>query len=185
MLKHCMLKQAIALTFLTALITTPTLASPSVPINRIDFAGAGGDSTQRYGRFEVPDQDTSLQAYSNSRMSRYDVHIAKMIEVTHHYWCLNRKGYKGVHYNYYADNGKIFMGRIYISCDQAAKAFKEFGQGRAETTAIYHRGNGPEKVEIPVLDLNGNKIPAFQKRVAAIKPQCINDLCPGDYIFKT
>jgi hypothetical protein len=66
-------------------------------------------------------------------------------------------------YNYYADNGKIFMGRIYISCDQAAKAFKEFGQGRAETTAIYHRGNGPEKVEIPVLDLNGNKIPGSSR----------------------
>lgn len=178
--KTRMLKTSIALTFLASLMAAPALAGTSVPINRIDFAGAGGDFTQRYGSFEVPDSDTSRPAYSNGRLSRYDVHIAKMIEVTHHHWCLKRENYKGVHYNYSADNGKVFMGKIYISCALAAQAFEEFGQGRAETTAIYNRGNGPEWVEIPVLDLNGKRIPAFQKLVASIKPQCINQICPGD-----
>jgi hypothetical protein len=175
-----MLKGSIALTLLSSLIAGPALAGTAVPINRIDFAGAGGNFNERYGTFEVPDRDTSRPAYGSGRLTRYDVHIAKMIEVTHHYWCLKRDDYKGVFYNYNADNGKVFMGKIYISCDLAARAYKSFGVGRAEMTEIYNRGNGPESVGIPVLDLNGGKIAKFQALVDSIKPQCVNGVCPGD-----
>jgi hypothetical protein len=175
-----MLKGSIVLALLSSLIAAPALAGTAVPINRIDFAGAGGNFYERYGTFEVPDRDTSRPAYGGGRLTRYDVHIAKMIEVTHHYWCLKRNDYKGVFYDYNADNGKVFMGKIYISCDLAARAYEAFGAGRAEATDIYNRGNGPESVSIPVLDLNGEKIAKFQTLVDSIKPQCVNGVCPGD-----
>jgi hypothetical protein len=175
-----MLKRSIALLMVVTLNAGSAWADTAVPINRIDFAGEGGDVSHRYGTFEVPDRDTSVPAYENSRLRRYDVHIAKMIEVTHYYWCQQRENYDGVSYSYSADNGNIFMGQIYISCPTAAQAYAVFGAGRAEATAIYHRGNGPESVDIPVLDLNGEKITKFQALVDSIKPQCVDGFCPGD-----
>ncbi len=158
---------------------TPAFAGTAVPINRIDFAGAGGDFKHRYGTFEVPDPDTSVSAYGG-KLTRYDVHIAKMIEVAQYQWCLPREGYEGVYFNYEADNGKVFMGKFYISCAMADRAFSEFGAGREESTAIYHRGKGPETVAIPVLDLNGPKIAKFQKLVDSLKPECAGTVCPGE-----
>lgn len=172
--------KSIALATVTTLATlTPTLAGTAVPINRIDFAGAGGNFNQRYGTFVVPDSDTTVSAYGG-KLTLYDVHIAKMIEVTQYRWCSPRKGYKGVYFNYEADNGKVFMGQIYISCQLAARAFSEFGAGRAEQTAIYDRGNGPERIRIPVLDLTGSKIGKFQTLVNSLKPTCVGNTCPGD-----
>jgi hypothetical protein len=175
-----MLKRSMALVLFATLGGAPALAGTAVPINRIDFAGAGGNFSERYGTFEVPDRDTARPAYGTGRLTRYDVHIAKMIEVTHYYWCLKRDNYRGVSYNYNADNGEIFMGKIYISCDLAAQAYESFGAGRAEATDIYNRGQGPESVNIPVLDLNGEKIAKFQALVDSIQPLCVNGLCPGD-----
>lgn len=172
--------KSITLATVTALATiTPVFASTAVPINRIDFAGAGGNFNQRYGTFVVPDRDTTVSAYGG-KLTRYDVHIAKMIEVTQYQWCLPRKGYQGVYFNYRADNGKVFMGQIYISCQLAARAFSDFGVGRSEQTAIYDRGNGPEMIGIPVLNLNGSKIARFQTLVNGLKPKCVENVCPGD-----
>lgn len=168
-----------ALTTMTTLLGSYAVtAGTAVPITRISFAGAGGNFNERYGTFIVPDKDTSVSAYGGA-LSRYDVHIAKMIEITHFQWCEQRENYKGVSYNYNADNGKVFMGKIYISCNLAKKAVQTFGVGRPESTVIYDRDN-PSTVLIPVLDLNGRKIAQFQRLVQSIRPQCIDKLCPGD-----
>ncbi|MGB5962659.1 MAG: hypothetical protein WBG73_18615 [Coleofasciculaceae cyanobacterium] len=164
-------------TFLGSIRAT---AETAVPITRISFAGAGGNFTQRYGIFVVPDQDTSLSAYGGA-LSRYDVHIAKMIEITHFEWCEPRPNYQGVYYSYEANNGKVFMGQLYISCAMAQNAVKTFGLGRPESTVIYDRDRS-STVSIPVLDLNGRKIPEFKRLVQSIRPQCIDKLCPGDRI---
>ncbi len=168
-----------ALTIMATLLgSTWATAETAVPITRISFAGAGGNFTQRYGTFIVPDKDTSVSAYGGA-LSRYDVHIAKMIEITHFQWCQTRPNYRGVYYNYDADNGKVFMGQIYISCTTAKNAVNSFGVGRPESTVIYDRDN-PSTASIPVLDLNGRKIPEFKQLVQSIRPQCIDKLCPGD-----
>jgi hypothetical protein len=153
-------------------------AETAVPITRISFAGAGGNFSQRYGTFVVPDQDTAISAYGGA-LTRYDVHLAKMIEITHFQWCETRPNYRGVYYNYSADNGRVFMGQFYISCALAKNAVNTFGVGRPEQTVIYNRDN-PSVEAIPVLDLNGRKIPEFQRLVQSIRPQCIDQLCPGD-----
>lgn len=162
----------------TLLGSSIVIAETAVPITRITFAGAGGSFTERYGTFIVPDKDTSVSAYGGA-LSRYDVHIAKMIEITHFRWCEPRPNYKGVYYNYNADNGKVFMGEFYISCDLAKNAVKSFGVGRPESTLIYDQ-NHPSTNSIPVLDLNGKKIAQFQRLVQSIRPRCIDKLCPGD-----
>jgi hypothetical protein len=160
-----------------ALVHGNAIAGTAVPITRISFAGAGGDFRHRYGTFTVPDQDTSRSAYGGA-LRRYDVHISKMIEITHFQWCQNRTHYEGVYYHYEAANGKVFMGQIYISCAIAQRAVSTFGIGRSESTVIYDRDR-PSTVSIPVLDLNGPKIAQFQQLVQAIRPQCAQTLCPG------
>ena len=80
---------------------------------------------------------------------------------------------------YEAENGNRFMGEYYISCTTARQLVQAYGLGRPEKTFIYHRGQGPEAVNVPVLDLNGNKIPRFLKFVQSLKPKCIESMCPG------
>ena len=181
-----MLHRYISLAVFTAILALPTTllniskatAETAVPITRISFAGAGGDFTHRYGTFVVPDKDTSVSAYGGS-LRRYDVHIAKMIEITHFQWCEHQENYQGVFYHYDADNGKVFMGEIYISCAMAKDAVNTFGVGRPEQTVIYNRDMA-FTVSIPVLDLNGQKIAQFLELVQSIRPQCVDQLCPGD-----
>lgn len=164
---------------LNATLLTMADASTEVPITRIDFAGAGGDFQHRTGTFVVPDRDTTVSAYGGS-LRRYDVHIAKMIEITAAVWCTQSKDYQGVYWNYEAENGNRFMGEYYISCTTARQIVQAYGLGRPEKTFIYHRGQGPETVNIPVLNLYGNKIPRFLKFVQTLKPKCVDTLCPGD-----
>lgn len=170
--------KALLPTIALSIFSTPAIARPALFNYRVNFAGAGGNFTQRYGSFVVPDRDTSV-AIAQSGLTRYDVHVAKMIEITHFQWCTPRSNYDGVFYTYDADNGKIFMGQLYISCAVAKDAITRFGTGKPERTVIFDRGN-PSTVSIPVLDVQGKKVPEFRKLVRSIKPECVEKLCPGD-----
>ncbi len=167
--------------FLIALVTVaamPLIANATVPITKINFAGAGGWQDERFGTFVVPDRDTSQSAYGGP-LRRYDAHLAKMIEVAHSQWC-DRPNYKGVHYNYYADNGKVFMGKFYISCSFAKQTVKRFGLGKSESTVIQNRGNA-ETFSIPALNLtNSIQIRQFQTQINQLRPKCLDKMCPGD-----
>lgn len=156
------------------------IAGPAFSPPRINFAGAGGNQTQRFGTFVVPDRDTSLFV-ADSGLTRYDLHVAKMIEIAHFEWCTQRPRFDGVYYNFDADNGKIFMGKLYISCSRAKEAVTRFGTGRPERTVILDRGN-PSTVSIPTLNVQGKNAPEFRRLVRSIKPECLNSpkLCPGD-----
>jgi hypothetical protein len=164
-----------------ALVTAaamPSIADTALPITKINFAGAGGIQDQRYGTFVVPDRDTSQSAYGG-QLSRYDVHLAKMIEVAQSQWC-DRPNYKGVHYNYFADDGKVFMGKFYISCRFAKTTVQMFGLGLGESTVIHDRDNA-RTVSIPVLKLTGkDQIRRFKIRIDQLKPGCLDKMCPGD-----
>jgi hypothetical protein len=156
----------------------------AVPITRINVARAGGDPNHRWVTFVVPDKDTSRSAYGG-KLSRYDVHIAKMIELTAHDFCRSASS-RGAYFNYEADNGRVFMGKLFFSCSTAKSAFKRYGSGKSEQTIVQYAGN-PETLNVPTLDLQGDKIQHFQKHtVKQVEPMCIEPggkkLCPGDRI---
>jgi hypothetical protein len=165
-------------------IAPSSLAQTALPITRINVARAGGDTFHRWVTFVVPDKDTSASAYGGA-LSRYDVHIAKMIELTAHEFC-NHQSRRGAYFNYEADNGRIFMGKIFVSCGTARSAIETYGVGKAEKTIVQYAGN-PEPVNVPVLDLRGAKIRTFQRTtVKNLTPECIETggkkICPGDRI---
>lgn len=158
-------------------LATTASAGTEVPITYINVAGAGGDFQHRWATFVVPDRDTTASAYGGS-LRRYEVHIAKMIEITADQWC-QRPNFEGVYWNYQAENGNLFMGQYYISCAAARNAVRVYGVGKPERTVIHQRGN-PQVVNIPVLNVYGEKVPQFMQYVQTLKPRCIENLCPGD-----
>ncbi len=177
---------AILSAMMTTITATPAMAQSGLPstavsITRINIARSGGDPRNRWVTFVVPDRSTAVPAYGGS-LRLYDVHIAKMIEITADQFCTQPTN-EGAYFNYEADNGQIFMGKVFISCGLARYAKATYGLGRPERTVLQYAGN-PEVVYIPVLDLNGPKIREFQDFLAArIKPQCIKMarvICPGD-----
>ncbi|MBW4693609.1 MAG: hypothetical protein KME27_17840 [Lyngbya sp. HA4199-MV5] len=73
-----------------------TAPSTEVPITRIDFAVRAAALPTTPRRLWCPDRDTTVSAYGGS-LRRYDVHTAKMIEVTATVWCAQSKDYQGVY----------------------------------------------------------------------------------------
>ncbi|MBD2326151.1 hypothetical protein [Alkalinema sp. FACHB-956] len=143
----------------------------AVPITRISFNSAAGDFTHRTAIFTVPDRDTTVSAYGG-KLRRYDVHIAKMIEITHTQWCSDRPKFEGVYWNYRADDGNIEMGKFYVTCKLAKQMVSAYGLGRSERTVMYFNpGDVKDTADIPVLNLNGDKIPKFIQWVKNFKPQ--------------
>jgi hypothetical protein len=82
----------------------------------------------------VPDADTTISAYGG-KLRLYDVHIAKMIEVTHD--SCTRGRYTRPHpWTYTADRGKAKMGSFIISCTLANDLVTAYGLGKPEATAF-------------------------------------------------
>jgi hypothetical protein len=165
---------------------TASDASPktAVPITRINVARAGGDQFHHWVTLVVPDKNTAVAAYGGE-LRRYDVHLAKMIELTAHDFC-GSPSRRGAYFNYEADNGRVFMGKFFISCSTARSTVETYGLGKPERTIVQYAGN-PETLNVPVLDLRGNKIRQFQQTIVKrLTPECIETggkkLCPGDRI---
>ncbi|MBD1940657.1 hypothetical protein [Microcoleus sp. FACHB-68] len=149
-------------------IAQPTVANTEVPITSIRFVGAqkGG---QARGVFIVPDVDTTRSAYGG-KLSRYDVHISKMLEVANLY-CSN--SWNSVEWHYFAGDGEINMGRFVMSCNLVRDIHIAYGTGRPERTVIrygYGYDSASEERYLPVLNLNGDKIPKFQSFVQRFTP---------------
>lgn len=110
----------------------------------------------------VPDDNTTRSAYGGD-LRLYDVHIAKMFEVTHYFCQRERRG--EIWWMYRAGGGSINMGRFRISCAQANTIANRFGLGKTETTTIrYSAEEGYRRVEtleIPILNLYGPNIPRW------------------------
>lgn len=154
------------------------IAGTEVPISYIGFSGVGA-SNSTTGTFIVPDNDTTQSAYGG-KLRRYDVHISKMIEVMANQYC-DRPDIKNVVWQYYAEGGRRFMGQFDISCTTARQIVQAYGVGRAEHTQIHYRGE-PAEVNVPVLNLYGDKIPKFMNYVQSMRPQCVDGLCPGEVV---
>lgn len=139
-------------------------AESSFPITELYWPNWEAEQPWQPMLFAVPDKDTTISA-DGGELRRYDVHIAKMFEVTH-YLCQNKhkpnllnwlnekdvsvfkklkrldaslKGKRtdeGFSWNYEAANGNVFMGRFSISCDLAQTVVSAYGLGKAELTSI-------------------------------------------------
>lgn len=137
------------------------LAQSEIPVT-INFGGSERDSFVLMS-LTVPDTHTTKSAYGG-QLRLYDVHIAKMFEVTH-FLCLQlgaNSSFKGHEWLYRADNGKINMGRFQITCQLAADIANAYGLGKPERTSIgLDTEGGPPQSRtglIPTLNITGNKI---------------------------
>lgn len=122
----------------------------------------------------VPDRDTSLPAYGG-QLRRYDVHIAKMFEVTH-FLCQQRMVGGSIEWGYYAGRGSIDMGKFSISCNLANDLAAAYGLGKPEFTTIsFSQGEGQSpKVRsnnIPIFEITGNKVPKWMNFVQGFRPR--------------
>lgn len=165
-----------------SLVLLSTVMAQALPVanTRISIAGAGGDFTGRYATLSTTDKTTTKKGQYG--LSTYDLHIAKMIEVSGNY-CQDRPQDYVMRWNYSAADGAIFMGEYTIPCTLAKSTLKKFGTKGTETLAIDYAGN-EEATKIPVLNLTQSNAAEFAKFAKSLKPACIETsgkkICPGD-----
>ncbi|WP_293366644.1 hypothetical protein [Microcoleus sp. CAWBG50] len=121
----------------------------------------------------VSEADTTKSAYGG-QLRLYDVHIAKMFEVTYAD-CqeIPRAGFRD--WEYRAGNGRISMGTFRITCLLAGDIAKTYGLGKPERSAIEYSQEeaGPpisRTRSIPILDITGNKVDRWLNFVQSFRP---------------
>ena len=143
----------------------PLTSSTALPMN------LGFD--EGFGSIVVPESDTTASAYGG-RLRRYDVHIAKMFEVTH-FMCQEGTLTPGITWNYEAGGGTINMGSFEITCRLANQIASAYGLGKSEPTNItFSAGEigrpAVRSFNIPILDITGNKVPRWVSFVQGFQP---------------
>ncbi|MEG5140471.1 MULTISPECIES: hypothetical protein [unclassified Microcoleus] len=126
-----------------------------------------------FGLIVVPESDTTASAYGG-RLRRYDVHIAKMFEVTH-FMCQSRNVTPGLTWNYEAGGGTINMGSFVITCRLANQIASAYGLGKSEPTNItFSAGEigrpNVRSFNVPILDITGDKVPRWVIFVQGFQP---------------
>ncbi len=121
----------------------------------------------------VPDTNTTASAYGG-QLRVYDVHIAKMFEVTHNLCQTGRVGGE-IGWSYFAGNGSINMGNFRISCDLAANIATAYGLGTPEQTVIYWSGGEgfPGRVQtfdVPIFNITGGKVNRWMNFAQNFRP---------------
>jgi hypothetical protein len=124
----------------------------------------------------VPDIATGKPAYGG-RLRIYDVHIAKMVEVTDFYCTEGRLAERPVNWRYLAGGGRTEMGTFQLTCGLARDLAIAYGMGKTESTAIdefYRRKMrqvDPEVLEIPTLNIRGDgKVTSWLRFTNNFKP---------------
>ena len=126
-----------------------------------------------FGSIVVPESDTRASAYGG-RLRRYDVHIAKMFEVTH-FMCQQGTLTPGITWNYEAGGGTINMGSFEITCRLANQIVSAYGLGKSEPTNItFSAGEigrpDVRSFNIPILNITGDKVPRWVSFVQGFQP---------------
>lgn len=112
----------IAAPLLTWAIALPAQASTALPMT---ISTAEGTFS-----LMAPDTNTTRPAYGG-KLRVYDVHIAKMVEVTQ-FMCSKGRLSPGTTWSYSAGNGSINMGNFNISCQLANNLAGAYGLGNPE-----------------------------------------------------
>jgi hypothetical protein len=122
----------------------------------------------------VPETNTTKSAYGG-QLRLYDLHIAKMFEVTYSD-CqeIPNAGFRI--WDYYAGNGKISMGSFRITCQLAGEIARTYGLGKPKPTAIeYSQEEAGKPISrtraIPTLNITGNKVDRWLNFVQKFRPQ--------------
>jgi hypothetical protein len=129
-------------------------------------------------RFTVPDGDTTQPIYDGT-LRRYDVHVAKMFEVTH--FLCQQKDIQWIDWFYKAANGKVNMGRFKIKCNLAEDIALAYGLDQFEQTTIRREFEGDAsngyktqilstQYLIRELNLKGNKTSQWVDFVQKFRP---------------
>jgi hypothetical protein len=157
-------KKSVTTTF-TTLFTTLLLASiaPQTPSKADPAITIDTDGETWFLRTSAPDPEAS--AYGG-RLRIYDIHVAKMVEVTHHHCATSR--FKAAFWRYYA-NGEV-MGRFRVSCDVAKDLVKTHGLGKSHPTLINLIGTGSSTIDIPTIDISGDKAYTWMRFTQNFKP---------------
>jgi serine/threonine-protein kinase len=147
-------------------LVTQQIAQTEVPITSIVFPRVGLAS------LTVPNYDTTRPAYGG-RLRLYDVHLAKMFEVTH-FECNRSQGGMvsdgRIMWRYYAGDGEVNMGAFDISCRLANQIVREYGLGQTEATRmVYYRA--PVTENVPILDITGDKVPRWIDFSVSFRPE--------------
>jgi hypothetical protein len=111
----------------------------------------------------VPDTNTTISAYGKLR--RYDIHIAKMIEVTRPGCKQTPRNYTK-RWKYLAGNGSIDMGTFVVSCGLTFDLFESYGTGKPEETEFAGRGTSP----VDTLNITGAKVDKWIRFTNKFKP---------------
>ena len=160
---------------LGAIVPQPAKAEISMPVTYME------------GQWflSVPDADTTVSAYGG-RLRLYDVHIAKMIEVTHYQCTFPRRAgtspeengsrIKSYYWSYSAGGQRMAdMGNFIITCKLAQSLVDAYGLGEPETTTISYEVRSAEMGNktrmIPILDIRGEEIGEWMNFTSSFKPR--------------
>ncbi len=159
-------------------------AAGSPPVGILLVAGLGGDFHHRTLTLTVPQSDTA-QSIHGGALRWYDLHLASMVALTAEHYC-NHQSMRGVHFNYEADGGDVFMGQFFISCSEARSIMDTYGRDEEEAWVVLDR---------PEVDRDSiyYRIPQFTEATARefqrvivrqLTPDCVETgglrICPGD-----
>lgn len=154
----------IAAPLLTWAIAVPAQASTALPMTI--------STTEGTFSLMAPDTNTTRPAYGG-KLRVYDVHIAKMVEITH-LMCSTGRLSPGTTWSYSAGNGSINMGNFKISCQLANDLAGAYGLGKPEQTPIYfsaeEAGGGNDTLSVPILSITGGKIDRWMNFTRNFKP---------------
>jgi hypothetical protein len=126
---------------------------------------------------DVPDADTTASAYGG-RLRLYDIHIAKMVEVTNDY-CSRSRPTSGsrpetYYWSYSADRGRANMGNFRITCELAQSLATIYGLGKPESTTVRFEVSsavmGSRTQKFPILNITGKKIGKWINFTSNFKP---------------
>jgi len=120
----------------------------------------------------VPDTDTTRSAYGG-KLRVYDVHVAKMVEVTD-FMCSSGRLSPGTTWSYYAGSGSVNMGNFTISCQLAHDLAIAYGLGKPEQTRLYfsyeESGGSSRTMNVPILNITGGKVNQWIRFANRFKP---------------
>jgi hypothetical protein len=144
----------------------------------------------------VPDRDNRKKV-DRLKLSLYDIHVAKMFEISH-FLCQRDRTVVGYNWSYQVASGNLEIGRYKISCTLARETAATYGLGKPETTAIRRNFRLPnnrhsvavEKYLIPTLNILKNRFLQWRKFAKQLLPiansgtQKANSPFPVNNIFK-
>ncbi|MBW4487238.1 MAG: hypothetical protein KME12_05560 [Trichocoleus desertorum ATA4-8-CV12] len=147
----------------------PAIARTPVAINSIVISGVDVSGIV-FASFSVPNRDHDRASF-NSELSLYELHIAKMYEVTDAL-CQRRLTFpfnqpiQIFQWSYSANN--LPIGQLQVSCREAQDIFNTYGRAfLAESTTIrrpWSAGSTPssETLQAPTLNLAGYRAPLWK-----------------------